>query len=85
MVSGVSVSMPEKALGEGLVEAVDQALVLDEDGAGEVVEGGGVLGGEAGGERLVQRQPFAQGDRQALLPQRLEERREHRGLRRRSG
>ncbi len=64
-------------VGEHTIERIDLGFVLDENGAGEVVEGLYVGVREAPLHRLQQRQIFAQGDRNAFLPQALEQRCEH--------
>ena len=68
---------PLEGGGEGLVEAVDIALVLHHRGAGEVVEPLDVIGHEPGAHALEKGEVFAQGDRHAMGAELGEEGQEH--------
>lgn len=69
---------PVEGCGEGAVETVQMAFVLDHRGAGKVVEAVDVIGHQPRRNPFEEGEEFAQGNGDAFLPQRLEEGQEHR-------
>ena len=68
---------PLEDMAEDLVETVDEALVLHQSGAGEIIEGLDVVVGEMRVHAFQQAEIFAQRDRHAGSFQLEEERDEH--------